>query len=417
MLKHPLVSSVFLLSSLLFASAAVAGEWPGWRGPRGDGHSDEPNIPTRWSATENVHWKVAVPGRGHSSPVICGDRIFLTSALEKEQTRVLLCLDRRTGKTLWQKAVVKSPLEQKHDLNSYASATPVTDGKHLWVSFFEQPRIVVACFDLDGNEVWRVSPGTFSSIHGFCSSPVLYGDTVILNGDQDADAYVVAFDKATGKERWRTDRPNKTRSYCTPLFIEHGGRKQMVLSGSKSVCSYDPDTGKPIWWMSGPTEQFVASLVYDNAVLFVTAGFPDLHILGVDPGGSGDVTATHIKWRDHRGAAYVPSPVAHRGHFFLVSDNGIATCFEASTGKKPWKERLGRRHSASAVVAGDNAYFLDDDGTTWVVKAAPEYHLVSENVLGEAAFASPAISRGQIFIRTVGHLWCIGNPAEGQARR
>jgi hypothetical protein len=329
---------------------------------------------------------------------------------------VLLCLDRRTGKTLWERVVATSPLEQKHDLNSYASATPVTDGRHVWVAFFEQPKIELACFDFDGKEVWRVSPGTFSSIHGFCSSPVLYKDTVILNGDQDADAYLVAFEKATGKERWRTDRPNKTRSYCTPLFFEHHGKPLMALSGSKSVCAYEPDTGKPVWWMAGPTEQFVASLVYTDDILFVTGGFPDFHVLGVDPGGTGDVLKTHILWRDIKGASYVPSPIAHGHHFFIVSDNGIATCFEAKTGKKNWKQRLGRRHSASAVEAGGNIYFLDDDGVTWVVKGSDEYELVSENTLGEAAYASPAVSRGQIFIRTIGHLWCIGKPAENAAK-
>jgi outer membrane protein assembly factor BamB len=401
---------------LLLAPIARAGEWPGWRGPKGNGHSDEKNIPTKWSDADNVAWKIAVPGRGHSSPVIWGDRIFLTTALEQEQKRVLLCLDRRNGKMLWERVVVTSPLEKKHDLNSYASATPVTDGKHVWVAFFEQPRIELVCFDFDGREVWRVSPGTFTSIHGFCSSPVLYKDAVILNGDQDADAYLVAFDKTSGKERWRTDRPNKTRSYCTPLFFEHAGKAQMALSGSKSVCSYDPDTGKPIWWMAGPTEQFVASLVYTDEVLFVTGGFPDFHILGVDPGGAGDVLKTHILWRDIKGASYVPSPIAHDHHFFIVSDNGIATCFEAKTGKKAWKERLGRRHSASAVEAGGNVYFLDDDGTTWVVKGDDEYELIAENALGEAAYASPAVSRGQIFVRTVGHLWCIGKPVESASK-
>jgi outer membrane protein assembly factor BamB len=406
-----------LLLTLLLAAAptARAGEWPGWRGPHGDGHSDEPNIPTRWSDTENIAWKVEIPGKGHSSPVIWGDKLFLTTALEQDQRRVLMCLDRRTGRTLWERTVVTSPLEKKHDLNSYASATPVTDGTHLWVSFFEQPKIVLACFDLDGNETWRTSPGTFSSMHGFCSSPVLYKDTVIHNGDQDADAYLVAFDKESGKERWRTDRPNKTRSYCTPIFFEHHGKPQMVLSGSKSVCSYEPDTGKPIWWMAGPTEQFVATLVYTDNILFVTGGFPDFHLLGVDPGGTGDVLKTHILWRDRKGAAYVPSPIAANHHFFIASDNGIGSCFEAKTGALKWKHRMGRRHSASAVAAGDNLYFLDDDGQTFVVKASPAYEPVAENALNEAAFASPAISRGQIFIRTTGHLWCIGK--QQQARR
>jgi len=407
--------ALFLTLLLFTGRAALAGEWPGWRGPNGDGHSDEQNVPTRWSDTENIAWKVVIPGKGHSSPVIWGDKLFLTTALEQDQKRVLLCLDRRTGTTLWERTVVTSPLEKKHDLNSYASATPVTDGRHVWVSFFEQPKIVLACYDLDGNEAWRTSPGTFSSMHGFCSSPVLYKDTVILNGDQDADAYLVAFEKDTGKERWRTDRPNKTRSYCTPIFFEHQGKPQMVLSGSKSVCSYEPDTGKPIWWMAGPTEQFVATLVYADGILFVTGGFPDYHILGVDPGGTGDVLKTHIKWRDRKGAAYVPSPIAANHHFFIVSDNGIASCFDAQTGKLQWKHRMGRRHSASAVAAGGNLYFLDDDGNTFVVKAAPEYEPVSENTLNEPAFASPAISHGQLFIRTTGHLWCVGK--EQQALR
>jgi outer membrane protein assembly factor BamB len=392
------------------AAAGEAEDWPGWRGPRGDGSSLEVNLPTQWSDTENVAWKVAVPGTGHSSPVVLGDKVFLTSALEDRQERVLICLDRRDGTKLWESTVLSAPLEGKHQLNSYASSTPATDGERLYISFLEQPNIRLICFDLDGKEVWRKSPGTFSSIHGFCSSPLIYEDLVILNCDQDADAWIVAYDKATGEERWRTDRPNKTRSYCTPLVIEAAGKTQMVLSGSKSVASYDPATGKQHWVIDGPTEQFVASLVYTQGILFMTGGYPELHVLGIDPGGSGNVTASHVKWRDHRGVSYVPSPVAHDRWFFIVADNGIASCFEATTGKVKWKERLGRRHSASAVYADGHVYFLDDDGETHVVRAGPEFELVSNNPLGEAAFASPAVSRGQVFIRTANHLWCIGRP-------
>ena len=411
------------LATFLAAPRAVAGaaasaateDWPCWRGPRGDGTSRETNLPTEWSDTENVAWKVAVPGTGHSSPVVLGDKIFLTTALEDEQKRVLLCLDRRNGKQLWQSDVLSAPLEGKHELNSYASATPATDGRHVYVSFLEQPHIRLICFDLNGNEVWRKSPGTFSSIHGFCSSPLLFKDLVILNCDQDADAWIVAYNKATGAERWRTDRPNKTRSYCTPLIVEAAGKTQMILSGSKSVASYDPDTGKQHWVIDGPTEQFVAGVVYAQGIVFVTGGFPELHVLGVDPSGSGNVTKSHVKWRDHRGVSYVPSPVADEQWFFIVADNGIASCFEAKTGKVKWKERLGRRHSASAVYADGHVYFLDDDGETHVVNAGPEFELVSNNPLGEPAFASPAVSRGEIFIRTTKHLWCIGNPAAAAA--
>jgi outer membrane protein assembly factor BamB len=393
---------------VIVPSAAWAEEWPAWRGPRGDGSSQEKSVPVRWSKTENIQWKTAIPGKGHSSPIIWGDRIFLTTCLEKDLQRVLLCLNRADGKILWQRVVLKSRLERKHSLNSYASSTPATDGKHVWVSFLEAPDIEVACYDFAGNKVWQRSPGKFSSVHGFCSSLVPYKDTIILNGDQDGDGYLVALDKARGHERWRTDRPNKTRSYCPPLVVKAGGRMQLVLSGSKCVASYDPDSGKQLWIIDGPTEQFVASMVYADGVLFITGGFPDFHILGIRPDGRGNVTRTHILWRHQKGASYVPSPVANDKYFFLVSDRGVASCLEARTGKRYWMEHLGKHHSASPVYAAGHLYFTDDGGTTFVVKAGSKFEVVSKNALGEDCRASPAVSQGQIFIRTVGYLYCIG---------
>jgi hypothetical protein len=390
------------------ATAAVAEEWPGWRGPRGDGTSSDTHLPTKWSATENVAWKTPLPGTGHSSPAIWGDRIFLTSCREAEQERLLLCLDRKTGAVLWERVVVKSPLEKKHKLNSFASSTPATDGRHVWVSFFDRPRMRVYCYDLDGHLVWQQSPGEFHSVHGFCSSPVLYKDLVIVNGDQDAEAFLVALEKGTGKERWRANRPNRTRSYVVPIIANLAGRQQLVLSGSKCVTSYNPDTGELLWIIDGPTEQFVASLVHLNGMLFLTAGFPEYHVLAIRPDGSGNVTKTHIAWRDTKGAGYVPSPVAYDRWFFLVNDGGVATCFEAATGKREWTKRLGHHHSASPVVANGLLYFPDDDGVTYVLKAGPALEVVSRNELGEECYASPAVAQGQLFLRTVKHLWCIG---------
>jgi outer membrane protein assembly factor BamB len=392
----------------------LAEEWPGWRGPRGDGTSFEKYVPIHWSKTDNIVWKADVPGKGHSSPVIWGDRIFLTTCIEGELKRELLCLDRRDGKLLWQRVVVTAALEPKHQLNSYASSTPATDGKHVWVSFLAIPDVVVVCYDTDGNEVWRSSPGPFASKHGFCCPPILYKDTVILNGDQDAEAWIVALDQATGKERWRTDRPHRTRSYCPPLLVNAAGREQLVLSGSKCVASYDPDTGKQLWLIDGPTEQFVASLVYGDGLLFLTAGFPEHHIMAIRPDGTGNVTKSAILWRDTRGASYVPSPIAHGDYFFVVSDEGMASCLEARTGKRRWMERLGRHHSSSPVSAGDYLYFPDDDGTTWVLRAGPKFEVVSQNDLGEECYSSPAVARGQIFLRTLHHLWCIGQGTKGQ---
>jgi hypothetical protein len=398
----------FLIPLLLIASLASASEWPAWRGPRGDGQADEPSVPTKWSTTENVHWKVPIPGGGHSSPIVFGDRIFLTTATESDQKRSLLCLNRADGKIIWKREVLHAPLEGRHERNSYASATPATDGKHVWVSFLGPPNIQLACYDVDGNEVWRKSPGTFSSVHGFCSSPVLYKDLVILNCDQDAVAWIVAYDKLTGEERWRTDRPNRTRSYGTPLIIDVNGKSQMTLSGSKCVAAYEPETGKQIWLIDGPTEQFVASHAYTHGMLLATGGFPQLHIIAIDPRGKGNVTDSNIVWRTHKGVSYVPSPVASGDYFYVVADNGIASCFAAKTGDLKWKERLGRRHSASLVTAGGHVYFLDDDGETFVVKAGPTFELVSQNSLSESCFATPAISHGQLFIRTATQLYCIG---------
>jgi len=376
---------------LVVVGSVGAEEWPGWRGPRGDGTSRETGIPVRWSQTENVRWKVPVPGKGHSSPVVWGDRVFLTTCREGEQKRELLCFDRRDGKLLWERVVLTAKLEPKHQLNSYASSTPATDGKHVWVTFLAYPELQIACYDFDGNLVWRRSPGKFYSVHGFCSPPVLYKDLVIINGDQDAEAYIVALDKETGAERWRIDRPNRTRSYTPPVIFDAAGKKQMVLSGSLCVTSYDPDTGKPFWIVDGPTEQFVASLVYTDGVFFLTYGYPKLGVMGIRPDGEGNVTQTHVLYNEAHGGGYVPSPIAHGKHVFLVNDKEVATCREVRTGKVMWTQRLGRHHSASPVSAEGRLYFTDDDGQTFVIKAAPKFELVARNPLGEECYASPAI--------------------------
>jgi len=393
---------------LAVASSAVAQDWPGWRGPQRDGTSKETGFPLQWSATEGVRWKVPLPGQGYSSPVIVGDRIFLTTCIEDKGERRLLCLDRKDGRLLWDRLLLTVPIERKHKLNSYASSTPVTDGRHVWVAFLAGKDFRVFCVDVEGALAWETIPGRFFSVHGFCSSPILHKDTVIFNGDQDAEAWIVALDKATGAEKWRADRPNRTRSYVPPVIFEAAGRPQLVLSGSKCVASYDPDTGRQIWIVDGPTEQYVANVVYAEDVFFVTGGFPKLYISGIRPDGKGNVTQTHVLWQHQEGASYVPSPVAWGPYFFLVSDTGLATCHEAKSGKRMWKERLGSHHSASAVAAGGYLYFPDDAGTTWVLKAGPASELVAKNELKEECYASPALSRGSIFIRTVKHLYCIG---------
>jgi outer membrane protein assembly factor BamB len=415
-------STYLTVCLLLLPLTARAGDnWPGWRGPRGDGISDESNVPLRWSKTENIAWKTDIPGKGHSSPVIWGDRIFLTSCIENDGQRVLLCLDRKKGTILWQKTVLTCPLEKKHSQNSFASSTPATDGEHVYVTFLEAPKYEVYCYDFNGKLVWSKTPGEFHSVHGFCSPPILYKDTIILNADQDApmgtESYLVALDKATGAQKWRTDRPNHTRSYCPPLLIDAAGKKQLVFSGSKCVASYDPDTGKNIWIVKGPTEQFVASLVYAHDILFLTYGFPKLGVMAIKPDGSGDVTNSHVLYNISPGGGYVPSPIADGDYFFVVKDDGIGFCYEAKTGKRQWSERMGKKFHASPISAGGHLFFPDDEGTTWVLKPGPKFEVVAKNALGEECYASPAVARGQIFLRTQGHLYCIGAENKSSASR
>lgn len=386
----------------------LAENWPGWRGPRGDGTSIEKNVPVRWSGTQNVVWKVPIPGKGHASPIVWGRHIFVVTSLKEQQQRILLCLDRKDGQILWQRIVLEAPLERINRLNSYASSTPVTDGQRVYVSFLDVDKMFVAAYDFDGNKLWNVRPGVFASMHGYCSSPVIWKDKLIINGDHDGPAYIVALNRATGQTIWKTPRPNNTRSYCAPIIRRIKGRNQLILSGSKCVASYDPDTGEQHWLIDGPTEQYVASLVYNGELLFMTCGFPDHFMQAIRPDGRGNVTKTHVLWQKERDCSYVPSPIAFGPYFLIVSDTGVATCFEAKTGKSCWRERLGPHYSASLVSANGLVYFLSDKGIMTVVRPGAELEIVARNELGENTYASPAISDGQMFLRGDKHLYCIG---------
>ncbi len=386
-----------------------AENWPCWRGPRLDGTSLDANVALHWSATSNVLWKTELPGAGHASPIVWSNRVFTVCALEGSQDRALLCLDRDTGRILWQRTVLQAPPEKKHTLNSFASSTPATDGELAYAAFLDNSQMLVAAYDFKGDQRWLVRPGTFRSMHGFCSSPVLFEDKVIVNGDHDGDSYLVALDRADGRTLWKTPRQNKTRSYCVPIIRELAGRTQMVLSGDKSVASYDPRTGRMHWILDGPTEQFVASPVHSErtGLLYITGGFPDHHILALKPDGTGNITAMDkIVWRTTKGVAYVPSPIIAGEWFLVVSDGGVAHCFEAATGRLAWAERMGEQH-ASLVSAGGLVYCLNDNGVMHVVRPGANYDLVARNELGEKTYASPVISDGRMFLRGFKHLYCL----------
>lgn len=427
-----------LLASLVVASFAQAENWPQWRGPRLDGTSVDSGFPVTAEGTKA--WQVELPGSGHASPIVWEDKIFTVAALPDTEARVLLCLDRTSGKILWQSSVLKAPTEGIHKLNSLASSTPATDGERVFTAFLdntpteatrkanegrvipkgEVPKgtVVVSAHDFSGKQVWQVRPGLFSSKHGFCSSPIVFEDKVIVNCDHDGDGYIVALDRKDGHELWHIDRPNKTRSYCVPLIRDIGGRTQMVLSGTMCVTSYDPRTGKLLWIIDGPTEQFVASLVFSEqtGLLYMTGGFPEHHLLAIKPDGSGNVTDSHIVWRTNKGVAYVPSPIVEGGHFLIVSDSGVAHCFDAKSGEIEWEERL-REHHASLVSAEGRVYFVNDFGVLRTVKPGKTFELVAESELKEKVFASPAMSEGQIFIRSDKSLICLGKRSGKTAAR
>lgn len=403
------------------SSVACGEDWPAWRGPRGDGTSAESDVPTVWDGTSgrNVRWKTPIAGVGYSSPIVTDQVIFLTACDEKSGHRMLHCLDRATGTLRWTRNVIEAPLEGMHKLNSHASGTPAADGKNVFVTFFQtddtsgqrgMPGVmVVASYDYAGRQNWLVTAGEFASIHGFCTSPVLHRDLVLVNGDHDGESYLAALDKDSGQMVWKTPRVHKTRSYVTPLLRKIDGNMQAVMTGSKCVAGFDPDSGRRLWWIEGPTEQFVASMVFDSKYFFLTAGFPTHHVMAIRPGGHDDVTESHVVWHVNDAKSYVPSPVVAGGLLFVADDRGIAHCFDTQTGDHVWRQRLAPHFSASLVTASHLVYFTADDGTTTVVKADRPPRVVQKNRLGERSYASPAISEGKIYLRGTDHLFCIGN--------
>ena len=425
-----------LLTAVLFVAPSRAEDWPVWRGPRGDGTSLEQEVPTRWSATDNIAWKIEIPGVGHASPIVFGDYVFVATCIEEAQERVLLCLDRKTGKTVWRRVVIRAALEAIHRLNSRASSTPATDGEYVYVSFLEPDgstvsaevirqrsgdlhadntgkpvspgKMCIAAYGMNGNREWIVRPGGFASVWGYCASPIVFEDKVIINGDHDGAAYIVALDRKTGKTVWKVARKNRIRSHCVPLIRKLDGRTQMMVAGSHSIVSYDPRDGSQHWYTVGPKGRAVASAVCVSGLLLVSTAYPDREILAIRPDGHGDVTKTHVAWRNGQSAPYVPSPIAVDDYLLSVSDSGIASCFDAATGNRHWRKRIGKGHSAAAVTAGGLVYFVSDAGVTRVVRAGANFDLIAENTIGQRCYASPAISRGQIFLRSEKHLFCIG---------
>jgi len=404
-----------LLAGLLAGSMTTsrAESWPGWRGLRGDGTCLEQDVPVNWDPTGAL-WKVEIPGQGHASAAVWGNRIFTVTAQPATQERVLLCLDRASGKILWQQTVVQGPLEKLHKENSYASGTPATDGEQVFVTFRIGDEIVVAAHDFaTGKQRWLVRTGTHVGEWGFSNEPVLFKDKVIVDGDSKGDSFLVALSRADGKVLWRIKRTHQGISYSAPLIRELAGRTQLIQCGDRCVTSFDPNTGQQLWTVDGPSEEFVATPVYSEraGLVFVSSSWPKQVLLAIRPDGSGDVTQTHVAWRDTKGAPYIPSFIVSGDFLLSINNAGVAFCYEAASGKVLWQEKLGRHH-ASPVLVGGLAFFINDNGEINVIKPGAQFERVAQYQLGEQCYASPAISDGQVFLRGFKHLLCIGGKAK-----
>jgi len=399
--------------------SALAENWPCFRGPTRQGISNEKDIPLEWSQTSNIVWKRPIPGEGWSSPIVFDDRVFVTTATDAGASFRLLCLDRLTGKVLWDKQVLRQRPGHKQNFNSYASCTPVTDGRRVYVLAFDG---TLAAVSMEGSVVWSHREFEYYSEHGLGVSPILYRDLLIVPFDGSSSgpdrklgwqkpwnqAVILALDKNTGKVQWRGRRGSSRIAHITPQVLSENGRDQLVSSAGDVVQGFDLKTGERIWTVSSPGEGVVPSVVIGDGLIFTTSGFGDSTIRAVRTGGKGDVTKTHIAWESTDDVSKIPSMLYVRPFLFLITETGVAKCLRAETGEVLWRERLEGRYSASPVWADGRIYFLSEKGKTTVVRAGGEFKVLAENELNEKCCASPAVSQKHIFIRSENNLYCVG---------
>ena len=392
---------------------AVEGEaaryWSRWRGPSGQGLVEGTGYPDRWSATDNVVWRTNVPGSGNSSPIVWGDRIFLTSGRTGGRRLSILAFRRSDGELLWETDVAPGGREYVHPKNGPAAATPVTDGERVYASFGSRGLVAV---DFDGNRLWHAEVGQIDNYHGPAGSPLLYRDRVIVYQDQRGGGFVAAYDTRSGAQVWRTAR-GASVGWGTPVAIRVGDHDELIVSSQRTVNAYDPDTGAELWRCGGNNFEVIPTPVVEAGLVFCTSGRAG-PTLAIRPGGSGDVTETHVAWTTSRGSPFVPSPLAHDGYLYTINDMAsIVTCFRAATGEVLWQGRLGRAvregFSASPILVDGKVFFTSDDGMTFVLRAGPEFELLHTNDIGARTLASPALVDGHWYIRTVDELIAIGS--------
>jgi outer membrane protein assembly factor BamB len=433
--------SVSLTGNTAAASHERAENWPQWRGEAGLGISPDKTFPTEWSESKNVLWKTPVEGRGHSSPIIWGKKIFLTTAIEgpilseakppkhvvnKEQfshpdwvglnrsyTLKVLCLDRDNGKLLWQRTAYEGGVfDYRHRRGSYASPTPVTDGSHVYAFFGSEG---LYCYTLDGKLIWKASLGGIRTLGmGVAASPVLHKNLIILQCDENEgdNSFIAALDKDSGKEVWR--RPRRIQvSWSTPLLVKAASRDELVTTGNEFIISYDPTTGQEFWRCKGLESNAIHTPVAGSGMVIVSAGYPAKRVIAIRLGGSGDLTRTsHIVWQYNKGTAYVASPILFQDFVYLLSDKGILTCLDVKTGDVKYDDGrvpIPATFMSSPVAFDSKILLTSDDGHTFVVKAGTRHEVLASNSVGEPVYASLALADGKIFIRGEKTLYCVGD--------
>ncbi len=410
---------LLVLLFIWLTSSVRAENWPAFRGPTGQGISTETGLPLQWSKTSNVAWKAEIPGEGWSSPIVYGDQVFVTTATGNGVSCRVICLDRKSGKVRWNTEVFQQTPRRKETRNSYATPTPVTDGKHVYVAFGDGS---IAALSVSGKVVWTNREFDFYSQHGLGVSPVLHEDLFIIPFDWSSDgedkkvgwqkpwdkSFVLAIDKNTGKVRWKAKRGLSRIAHVTPNILPENGGHQLISGAGDVVQGFDLKTGERIWSVFSQGEGVVPSIVIGGGLIFTGSGFEKPTIRAVRPGGKGDVTKTHIAWEQTKGVPSVPSFIYHKPYLFTITDGGVASCLKADTGEIVWQDRIGGNHAASPIYAEGRICFLSMEGESTIIEAKPEFKVVARNTIEEACQASYAVSQKQLFIRSEKNLYCIG---------
>ena len=389
-------------------------DWPWWRGTNHDNSVSTVSPPLKWSNSENVAWKVEVPGRGHSSPCLWSDRIFLSTSETNPQTISLLCYECHSGRVLWQKELHRGGFMPLHEKNSHASSTPACDGHYVYVANSIDGRIWMDAIDFDGRIAWRCDVGPYASEWGYASSAVIHDTTVIVMADNRGShidrligsSWLAAIHRQTGEVIWRIKR-TEGDSFGSPTVATIAGREQLVVSGKGSVSSYDPRTGDLLWKCRWGIERTANTVAFDDRCVYASGRHPNGEIVCIRADGQGDVTETHVQWREKKSACDVPSPCVRDGCFYSLGDDGILSCLNTADGKLTWKRRLGGNMSSSPLIAGEHMFCCNEDGQTFVVRLGGRGEIDAENSLNEGIMASPIVSADRIFLRTLSHLYCL----------